>query len=333
MARSFKQHVRCIGFVTMLFFSTCIQASHTCHGRFVNPLNDVCWTCLFPLTIGSAKIMSGKSPDTKNPSSPICTCPGAPLRVGLAMGYWEPIGLVDVTRHPYCFLTLGGMSMNVGKKSFIGTSQTANTTQNHSFYHVHWIRYPLLSWLNLITDSICVDKGDVDIPYLSELDPTWNDDELNFIINPESVLFSTPLSQAACAADSVLALKKLAADKLFWCAGAQGSMYPLSGHVSAHVGGVQASSLLAQRLTYKLHRLSLLRDSSGKSGAPLCHQTLTPIMPKSRYRLQMVAPHPTSGACYPFGRTTTLWEANREFPVKGEDFGYLIWRKRNCCAL
>ena len=28
-----------------------------------------------------------------------------------------------------------------------------------------------------------------------------------------------------------------------------------------------------------------------------------------------------------------LWSSLKEFPVKGEDFGYLVWRKRACCAL
>ncbi|WP_422822808.1 TraU family protein [Vibrio fluvialis] len=27
-----------------------------------------------------------------------------------------------------------------------------------------------------------------------------------------------------------------------------------------------------------------------------------------------------------------MWGAGREFPYKGEDFTYLIWRKRTCCA-
>mgnify|MGYP003352738867 CR=1 FL=1 len=33
------------------------------------------------------------------------------------------------------------------------------------------------------------------------------------------------------------------------------------------------------------------------------------------------------------GATTLPPDAGRAFPVKGEDFGYLLWRKRNCCML
>ena len=41
----------------------------------------------------------------------------------------------------------------------------------------------------------------------------------------------------------------------------------------------------------------------------------------------------TSGlfTCNPIGRTTSLWQAGREFPANGEDFAYLVFRKRNCC--
>jgi len=28
-----------------------------------------------------------------------------------------------------------------------------------------------------------------------------------------------------------------------------------------------------------------------------------------------------------------LWESLRELPVSGENFGYLLWRKANCCLL
>jgi hypothetical protein len=39
-------------------------AGPTCHGRFMNPITDICWSCLFPLTIGSASILSDGQPDT-----------------------------------------------------------------------------------------------------------------------------------------------------------------------------------------------------------------------------------------------------------------------------
>ena len=68
----------------------------------------------------------------------------------------------------------------------------------------------------------------------------------------------------------------------------------------------------------------------------LCNKYVMPILKKSQYRIQMTNPTPTvSGkyACSPIGATTLPPDAGRAFPVKGEDFGYLLWRKRNCCML
>ncbi|HEX4045768.1 MAG TPA: conjugal transfer pilus assembly protein TraU [Gammaproteobacteria bacterium] len=317
-----------------LYLPTNSLASGTCQGNFVNPITDVCWSCLFPMTIGSTTVFNGSVPDSKeHPSSPICLCGTPIVRPGISTGFWEPIAMTDVTRTPFCMVNLGGMQLSLGAYG-MGAVETANSDNNNSFYYVHWYKYPLLYWLNIITDEICLETGDLDIAYLTELDPTWNDDELGFLINPEAFLFGNLVAQAACAADSAAALIGLPLDSLFWCAGAHGSMYPLNGHVQEHVGGVQASALLSERMAYKMHRELLLTDSVGENSPALCYTYRKPIMPKSRYRYQMVNPVPTtgSGGCYPFGATTVTWESGHEIPFQGEDFGYLIWRKRNCCA-
>ena len=95
-------------------------------------------------------------------------------------------------------------------------------------------------------------------------------------------------------------------DELFWCAGAQGTMYPLTGSVGEYIGGVQGTVLLSERLIYKLHRLGLMADSSI---GDLCSAHTTMTLPKSRYRYQMINPIPTvtPNGCQPFGRTTMLW--------------------------
>ena len=31
-------------------------AGPTCSGKFVNPITDVCWSCLFPLSVGALRI-------------------------------------------------------------------------------------------------------------------------------------------------------------------------------------------------------------------------------------------------------------------------------------
>lgn len=317
--------------VTLLLLILAFKVlAKTCHGTFVNPISDVCWSCLFPLTLGDKKIVSGSVKDNSdNPTELVCDCMASPIkRIGLTIGFWEPVSLVDVTRTPFCLVNLGGVQLDIGN---VGMGSQSST--HESFYHVHWYRFPLLYWLNLLLDGLCVDTGNFDIAYLTELDPTWHDDNLAFILNPEAILFGNPAAQMACAADSVASSVKGPLDKLFWCAGSQGSMYPLSGAVQNHVGGVQASLLLAERMAFKMHRELLMTDSVGKNAPQICQSVRSPFLPKSRYRYQMVNPIPTTGkgGCHPFGATSTLWESGREYPARGEDFGYLIWRKRNCC--
>lgn len=323
-----------IFFLIAFIFSNAV-AKNGCVGKFVNPITDICWSCIFPITIGSMPVYSNGNPDTPNPGNPICYCQEGPYpRIGITIGYWEPTRLVDVTRHPYCFVNLGGAIINMGGSQGTGTVKSrTGSGRNESTYQVHWYIYPLIYWLSLITDAVCVEHGSFDVGYITELDPTWNDDELAFILNPEAVLFANPIAQAACAADCVAASSHLPLDALFWCAGCQGSMYPLTGHVQDDESGPQASLLLAERMTFKMHREGLLWGTYG--GKAICHIYPMPIMDKSMYRSQMVYPIPTTTSpqgCDPYGRTTAIWGAGHQFPVKGEDFGYLIWRKRNCCA-
>jgi conjugal transfer pilus assembly protein TraU len=312
--------------------------SAKCHGKFVNPITDICWECVLPITLGGMNITGGK-PDTKNPKKLVCFCekPPSPVKVpGIPVSFWEPARLVDVTRTPYCMVNLGGMQL-AGGDSLNGRGSVATggggsqRSLKHSFYQVHWYIYPVIYWLELLTDLICLEKTSFDLAYISEMDPFWDDDETSFIINPEVVLFANPIAQAACAADCVAATTGFPLDPLFWCAGCQGSLYPFTGSVSAHVGGVQASLLVTGRMISKLHREFLLWGYMGKAG--LCGKYPMPIIRKSQYKTQMVYPIPDTHDCHPIGRSEIIWGSNKEYPYKGEDFGYLIWRKRNCCLL
>lgn len=327
-------------FVILFFFClVCPAQSSGCPGRFVNPLTDICWSCLFPLSIGPVKVNIGGREDTPNPSGLICWCRRPPIPVplpGIPVGFWEPVRLVDVTRIPFCMVNLGGISF--GNKFYKHGAHTK--TWDHkggvgrSFYHVHWYIYPVIYWLELLMDFLCLESASFDVAYLTELDPLWNDDETAFILNPEAVVFGNPLAQAACAADCAAASLGFPVDPLFWCGGCQGSLYPFTGTVGAHIGGVQASLLLTQRMAAKLHRQLLLWGTFGEAG--LCGKYPMPIIRKSQYKLQMTYPLPTTTgpmACNPLGRTEMVWGAGREFPYQGEDFGYLVWRKRSCCIL
>ena len=335
-----KKHLSLIMVILCLSGESLAQTSK-CVGKFINPITDICWSCIFPISIGGIKIKSGSNRhDTENPSNIICSClqDGFP-RVGITIGFWEPIRLIDVTRKAMCLVNMGGI--NLGYDRYQGAhSKTYDGTENnqHSFYHTHLYIYPVIAWLKLITDLGCVSKGEsMDIAYMSEFDPTYKNDA-NFL-DPEVYLFANPIAQIACSADCISATTGLPQDGLFWCAGCLGSIYPFSGNVASHVGGVQASSLLSVRALAKLHRIGLSRKTSTDDGSingELCSNQMAFKIIKSQYRLQMTYPiSATKGAftCNALGMSDALHNSGKEYPYKGEDFGYLVWRKKNCCFL
>ncbi|MEQ5974172.1 conjugal transfer pilus assembly protein TraU [Serratia liquefaciens] len=315
----------------LLLSRTASAADPACEGRFVNPITDVCWECIFPLSIGSIAVSTGAQPDTANPASPIQFCPMPPpifQRIGMAVGYWEPMALTDVTRSPYCMVNMGGFNLNVGS---IGTGTAGQSDKDvpGAFYHVHWYKYPLTYWLSIITSAACLQGGDMDIAYLSELDPTWGDSSLTTILNPEAILFANPIAQGACAADAIASAFNKALDPLFWCAGSQGSMYPFNGYVSNEFSPLQSSVLVSERMAFKLHRQGMVMNSIGADVA-VCYEYPSPILPKERWRYQMVNMYPDVAQCHPVGRTVMRWEIGHNPPHSRKNFGYLMWRKRNC---
>lgn len=311
------------------------EALAKCNARFLNPITEICWDCIFPISIGSISVFRTR-PDTNNPSLPVCMCPGVPPRLGLSIGLWEPARLTDVANEAGCFVNLG-LDADLGLFS-IGKSSvnSGDGDETGSKWQVHYYYYPLISWLGTVVDGLCLENTAFDIAYISEFDPLWQDAELNNIINPEAILFANPIAQAACAADCVAASSgALPRNELFWCNGCQGGMYPITGDSNAHYGGVQASQTVSAKMLARMHRLGLARRTAS-SGSALCTPEIAPIIPKNQYRFQISRPRAaTSGryACSPLGASTQFVDSMREFPYKGESFGWVIWRKRNCCAL
>ena len=308
-----------------------------CVGKFFNPITDVCWSCSFPMKVGGATLIKQNQEDNKssNNASAVCTC-SSPPRVGLSTGFWEPARIVDVTRTPYCFVALGGIEMDFGiEAGEHAQSAYKEARPGHAFYQAHWYTAPLMFWLEVLLDNTCLEKGVLDVAYITEIDPLWEDSELNFIINPDVALFANLVGQAACAVDCATASVGFPLDTLYWCAGCQGSLFPMNGWVTARGGAVAMSSLIMQRLAAKMHRELLVWSATGDEAQ--CHYYPQPLMQKSNYKYSMLYPIPQTKkiagrCCQPFGRTTTLWGAGREYPLKGEDFAYQVFRKRDCCA-
>ncbi len=321
-----------INCMTLIFLSD--GKALPCGGRFPNPITDICWSCLFPLYVGPVPLGPKNESSFEAPPPLACGCPAPPpvfYRPGVGISYWEPARVSEVVRTPFCSPTLNGAILGAFPVP-AGTNSKDKNVHKKAFYHVHWIQYPVLNWLGMaLTQGACFINETFDIAYLSELDPLWDEDELSFLINPEAALFANPLAQAACAADTVkAAIDGFGIDALFWCSGSQGSLYPLSGNHAGHVGGVDSSLALTHSMIFKLHRQSQAMDTS--TTAAMCTNIPQPIMRKNQYKQQMLYPIPQSLKGYGLGAPSTVWGMGKEFPYKGEDFSYLLWRRRKCCA-
>ena len=335
--------------LVLLFYSSSVRAQDVpvsppgaeegeadgCKGEFIHPWQDICWDCMLPLVFGGVTIFDTDLPDTKNYKKPLCACKVPVARVGVPVAYWNPGRLADVTREEFCFVGLGGEKIDVG----VGFDGKAKRSEGDEIgqNHVHWYIYPLLYWMDFLTDILCLEVVDFDIGYVTELDPMWNSDELSALINPEAILFGTPVAQAACAVDCGLATAgELPLNALFWCAGCQGSLYPFTGNNFDEGTEMDSSMLSVGRMTAKLHRQLVLWNTSGSSAAAQCLKRPAPIIKKSQYRVQMAYPAAHKKGdfiCPRIGGSTLPYEMGRTPPIVGENKSFVIWRKRNCCVL
>jgi len=224
-------------------------------------------------------------------------------------------------------LDMGANMQKMGGNSGFDPADLSRST----FYWVHWYKYPVIYWLGLIINSGCAQGETFDISYLGELDPTWDDDLFDFILNPESILFGNVLAQLVCAADAIVTTAGgLPIDALFWCAGSQGSMYPNTGNTVHTFSEVSNGVLASERINFKLHRVGAIPETRGVWPL-MCYQYYDPILPKSRYRYQYTGVISEPYMCHVYGASTNFWDAGKNNPATGENIGLLHWRKRNCC--
>jgi conjugal transfer pilus assembly protein TraU len=180
-------------------------------------------------------------------------------------------------------------------------------------------------------DGACMDSGGFDLAYFSEVDPMWDDDTLAFIMNPEAILFGNPVAQLSCSTDAIASMTGLPLDPLFWCAGAQGSVYPLTGWIATDVSEPSNAVLMDERMNAKLHRMGMILDSVP---GYICHSLPTFVLPKSHYRYEFVNPVAEPKNAFQYGRSTSLVSDRLEGTLSSKDnFGILNFKKRNCCFM
>ena len=298
-------------------------------GGFFNPITDVEWSGIFPIKVAGAAV--GKS-GLKEPSDPadkvVCYCPNPLPRVGIPLSFWDPSRLIETVKTPYCFPTIGA-STGSSNGMLAGTHGGGSGVDNDAstFAQAHYLLFPVLAMLGV--DWLCLENSIAfDVGYITEVDPLWNDDQLAMIINPEAILFGNIVAQEACVADSVAANAGLPIDSLFWCFGSQGSGYPMTGHVGDN-DYVQGNLAVAERLISKMSRQSLVWDGATN----LCSFVLMPMVKKKHWRFQIAKPV-KGGQVIPWGRSSLVWGASKNPTTgKGDNFLWVIFRKRSCCVL
>ena len=311
--------------VMLLLFPEDANASE-CNDGPLNPITDVSWRCIFPIQIAGIVQLGSNSDDADEIDNPVCVCDGGTLpKFGITVSFWEPSRLIDTVSDPYCLMALGA---NIGnpRPGSLGGTLDRDVSSQRAFQQMHYYIFPVWAILDLFTDIQCLQEEQFDVAMMSELVPTWNDDILSTIVNPESVLFANPVSQLACAADSSAVLSGRPRNELFWCMGSWGSVYPLAGSITVS-DYVEANAGLAARSIYFMGRTGLLWDTALDG----CSFQYTPIWRKDRFKLQMAKPVRDPG-CQRIGRSGLLWSGYKHPSTQKDNFAWMMFKKVNCCV-
>jgi len=268
-----------------------------------NMFNDLCWKGIFPMRLAGMTLSgsSGYLPEDAYKKS-LCKCGGSLKdlelpKIGFHVGMWMPSRLIDVTRRPFCFPSWGGQTIGGLGAGLLEKGANIGPSDRDSARFMNWAMYsaPIIYILKLLDDSACAPDGimDFDLLYMSPMLPMWNDgmNRYSMFINPELVLFSNPAMLASQPIEIThLITTKKPMNKMFWQAGAWGSMTPYTGIATGVPSDVEYSSLMAARAMAVLHRLGLVKDTVGESN--MCRRKERLIMRKDAFRWQMVAPSP-----------------------------------------
>lgn len=325
-----------LALVTVFMLPTSASATPGCDNAQVlgpNLLTNVCWSCFFPIRVAGIPLNGSSSGAPSGAySSPMCFCPGrfGVPTPGFTMSMWEPARLVEFQRVPGCMSALNGVTLPFDRTRQGTHGSTDNSqTERPLFTHYHYYYFPLMAMLDLFTSFACNDGAmDMDLMYVSELDPTWNSSELAFFTNPEASAVANVAAQTACTADAAGAAVGSPIESLFWCAGSWGGLYPLAGHTAGKTV-LQATSLYKARVLASLHRRGLAHKTMGSSA--VCDSHVSLRMPKTQYKFNTFYFNPETSRSHVMGETTLRWGSNRLAPTITDPI-YMIWRWRDCCV-
>jgi conjugal transfer pilus assembly protein TraU len=311
-----------IAFIGFLFCMP-VTSYAVCNTSPLNPITDISWSCIFPISIGG--IATSGADETSQNDTPVCIChEGAVPRVGLKVSFWEPARIIDTVADPYCMMPLGTTINNPKPGTLGGSLSNEATGSGKAFQQMHYFIFPAWKILDMFWDIPCIEDDGFDLAMMSELNPTWNNEVLSLIVNPEAVLFANPASTLACSADAAATMVGFPRNELFWCMGSWGNAYPLAGSITS-TDYVGANAGLAARSIFLMGRLGMLLDNTPDG----CAKTFTPIWHKNHFKLQMVRPV-RDASCQPIGRNDLLWTSGKH-PNTQDNFEWMVFKHVDCC--
>lgn len=318
---------------TLFFYHPFSYADGLCHGRFLNPITDINWNLVFPITIAGMKMtVSNDSPESPlTYLSPMCICPsrvfGIPMP-GIEVTYHEPLYIEEIVKNPGCFSSIGDVKLLDGYNE--EQTDLKEDESSTSRWQIHWYKYPVFAILKLFQDFACAQSDDYAIAYITEIDPTWQNDAWGAIFSPESAVFANSLAQASCALDAVAATVKKPLDSMFWCAGSWGSVYPFTGNANASTDRIQSAELEGAKLIARLSRIGMLWNSVGEWA--VCTPQPMPIWVKSQFTVDPVYPVISDGQGMAIGAAPPvyLYTPPQTYPIY-ENINQVIFQEQQCC--
>lgn len=290
-------------FVTALLFActTSVVASVCSDAGILgsNITKNVCWGCIFPIKVAGVALGDGHAPQGSAKEA-LCICEdrnGVP-QFGVVTGKWNTAKLVELTPKAFCSPVMGGVKLQDSWKKFGGqpyTPQGKTGESTTSYYNYHAFAFDLFRMLELYSKFRCKNNyemglDDFDLAYMSEYDPSWNDEALAMLAFPESALFSNPIAQLAQIPDCFTSSIGKPIDSFFWTAGCWGQLYPIGGNaVSTRHPAMEVNLLAARALTLE-HRRFFAHRTVGKD--ILCKTRVFPHLKKSQYKFQLMFPSP-----------------------------------------
>jgi conjugal transfer pilus assembly protein TraU len=296
---------------------------------------------MFPIKFAGVEISSfSEMEETPTEMTSICgPCNRPPFNEplpGMQTSFWQPIGIIELTAIPNCYPTYG---MYLDLENLSGSNSMGNRPQENDksliTFQGHYVLYPAFNVMDLGASTCSGNPASSwSIPYLTEIDPRWQDDLTASLSSPEVFLVSNMIAQFICGVDSIAANAGFPLDLLWWCMGSWGSIYPLSGSNIA-VTSSQAAVGIAVRMIASMHKMGDMYTTVGphmSTGVCVPINTI-PVMRKTMYSFVPVYPVMYKNRI-PFGRSGIIWEYGIDAPVVNRGvYAIVVYRKMECCYL